>query len=145
MGTFRLARPSRYDFFFFFFMWKMASRRRPIAIFDTGHKIYGNEAEVGQSHADSNTQEIWIVHPPNKSVVRKPLAKTKLSDSVKESLTSWKPIMWDLLLIHWPSPQDDKLIWRLYLNELKKSKEDGAFAREIGVSTSTIAQNSNKR
>ncbi|MFT6404230.1 MAG: 2,5-diketo-D-gluconate reductase B [Marinomonas primoryensis] len=128
MGTFRLQDQVAYDSV------KMALEEGYRHI-DTA-QIYGNEAEVGQAIADSNTprDELFITT----KVWFEAFSEDKFIDSVKESLTKLKTDYVDLLLIHWPSPQDE-VDMALYLNELKKSKEMG-FAREIGVSNFTIAQ-----
>ena len=69
--------------------------------FDTA-QIYGNEAEVGQTLADSGvargqvfvTTKIWTEH----------LAADALIPSLEESLRKLRMDTVDLTLIHWPSP-----------------------------------------
>ncbi|MGO2512483.1 2,5-didehydrogluconate reductase DkgB [Marinomonas polaris] len=128
MGTFRLQDKVAYDSV------NMALEEGYRHI-DTA-QIYGNEAEVGQAIADSGiprdelfiTTKVWF----------EAFSEDKFIDSVKKSLTKLKSDYVDLLLIHWPSPQDE-VDMVLYLNELKKSKEMG-LALEIGISNFTIAQ-----
>ncbi|ETX11022.1 aldo/keto reductase [Marinomonas ushuaiensis DSM 15871] len=127
MGTFRRQDKVAYDSV------KMALEEGYRHI-DTA-QIYGNEAEVGQAIADSGiprdelfiTTKVWF----------EAFSEDKFVESVKESLSKLKIDYVDLLLIHWPSPQDE-VDMTLYLNELKKTKKMG-LAREIGISNFTIA------
>ncbi|MDF1762910.1 MAG: 2,5-didehydrogluconate reductase DkgB [Oleibacter sp.] len=99
-------------------------------------QIYDNESEVGQALVDSEvpreeyflTTKVWRTH----------LNRTGFIPSVKESLEKLGTDYVDLLLIHWPSPED-KTPMDEYLGELVKAKEMG-LTKHIGVSNFTIAQ-----
>lgn len=128
MGTFRLEGQVAYDSV------KMALEEGYRHI-DTA-QIYGNESELGQAIADSGiardelfiTTKVWI----------ESFTEDAFLDSVKSSLAKLKTDYVDLLLIHWPSPDND-VPMVVYLGELKKAKEQG-LTREIGISNFTISQ-----
>ncbi|MEG3759018.1 2,5-didehydrogluconate reductase DkgB [Pseudoalteromonas carrageenovora] len=97
-------------------------------------QIYGNEAQVGQAISDSGipradifiTTKVWNAN----------LNKASFIDSVKESLSKLQTDYVDLLLIHWPSPENNEPMEE-YLGELVKAKELG-LAKNIGVSNFSI-------
>lgn len=97
-------------------------------------QIYGNEAQVGQAISDSGvsradlfiTTKVWNAN----------LNKASFLDSVKESLIKLQTDYVDLLLIHWPSPENNESMQE-YLGELVKAKELG-LAKNIGVSNFTV-------
>lgn len=99
-------------------------------------QIYGNEDQVGDALRTQNidredlfiTTKVWFDHFGNDSFI----------ESVHESLAKLKVEYVDLLLIHWPSP-DDKVPMKEYLSSLKQAKEEG-LTRHIGVSNFTIDQ-----
>jgi len=99
-------------------------------------QIYDNEASVGRAIKDSNVSrdEIFVTT----KVWNDKLSKAKFVDSVKESLDKLQLSYVDLLLIHWPAPENGESMEE-YLGELKRVKEMG-LTREIGVSNFTIAQ-----
>ncbi|MFG6666175.1 2,5-didehydrogluconate reductase DkgB [Halomonas sp. HNIBRBA4712] len=112
------------------------------AALDAGYRhidtaqFYGNEETVGEVLRDSSvprgdiflTTKVWFDR----------LEPSDLKQSVDESLSKLKTEYVDLLLIHWPSPNDD-VPMRDYLSALKEVKAEGK-ARHIGVSNFTIAQ-----
>ncbi|WNL38159.1 2,5-didehydrogluconate reductase DkgB [Halomonas sp. PAMB 3232] len=99
-------------------------------------QFYGNESTVGEAIRDSSvprsdiflTTKVWFDQ----------LEPAALKASVDESLSKLKTEYVDLLLIHWPSPNDE-VPMRDYLTALKEVKAEGK-ARHIGVSNFTIAQ-----
>lgn len=99
-------------------------------------QFYANEETVGEALRDSSvprsdiflTTKVWFDR----------LTPSDLRKSVNESLARLKTDYVDLLLIHWPSPNDD-VPMRDYLTALKEVKAEGK-ARYIGVSNFTIAQ-----
>ena len=99
-------------------------------------QIYDNESEVGSALADFElerdefflTTKVWNSH----------LNRTGFIPSVKESLEKLSVDYVDLLLIHWPSPEDNAPMDE-YLGELLKAKQQG-LTKHIGVSNFTIAQ-----
>ncbi|MBY6185389.1 2,5-didehydrogluconate reductase DkgB [Marinobacter hydrocarbonoclasticus] len=99
-------------------------------------QIYGNEAEVGQAIADSGiardalfiTTKVWMDK----------LEEDKFLPSVNESLAKLKTDYVDLLLIHWPLP-DDGVAMERYLTQLYVAQQQG-LARHIGVSNFTCQQ-----
>lgn len=99
-------------------------------------QIYGNEAEVGDVLADSGiardeiflTTKVWYDR----------LVPGDLEKSVDESLERLKTDYVDLLLIHWPSPNDE-VAMEDYLPALHRVKASGK-ARHIGVSNFTCDQ-----
>lgn len=99
-------------------------------------QFYGNEAEVGEVLANSGigrneiflTTKVWYDR----------LVPGDLEKSVDESLERLKTDYVDLLLIHWPSPNDE-VAMEDYLPALKRVKTSGK-ARHIGVSNFTRAQ-----
>ncbi|QEM80498.1 2,5-didehydrogluconate reductase DkgB [Halomonas binhaiensis] len=103
--------------------------------FDTA-QFYDNEAEVGATLNDSDVprEELFITT----KVWWDRLEPTDLKASVDESLQRLGMSYVDLLLIHWPSP-DNAVPMQDYLTALKEVKEAGK-ARHIGISNFTIAQ-----
>ncbi|MBY5970230.1 2,5-didehydrogluconate reductase DkgB [Halomonas denitrificans] len=99
-------------------------------------QFYGNEAEVGSAIAASSVprSEIFLTT----KVWWDRLEPVALKASVEESLSKLGTDYVDLLLIHWPSP-DDEVPMRDYLTALKDVKDAGK-ARHIGVSNFTKAQ-----
>ena len=97
-------------------------------------QIYGNETQVGKAIADSGierselfiTTKVWNAH----------LNENSFLDSVRESLDKLQTDYVDLLLIHWPSPENNELMDE-YLNELINAKNQ-KLAKHIGVSNFTI-------
>ncbi len=98
-------------------------------------QIYGNEAEVGRAIADSgiDRSELFITT----KVWNAQLNQKEFIDSVHTSLKKLQLDYVDLLLIHWPSPENGEPMHE-YLTELKKAKESG-LTRYIGLSNFTIA------
>lgn len=98
-------------------------------------QVYDNEKEVGKAIIDSgvNRKEIFLTT----KVWNDRLSPAMLLDSVRESLQKLKTDYVDLLLVHWPSPEDGTPMG-IYLQEMLKAKELG-YARNIGVSNFTIA------
>ncbi len=99
-------------------------------------QFYGNEKEVGEAIRDSSvprsdiflTTKVWFDN----------LEPTTLKASVDESLQKLGTDYVDLLLIHWPSPENEVPMVD-YLTALKEVKAEGK-ARSIGISNFTIAQ-----
>lgn len=99
-------------------------------------QIYGNEEQVGDAIQTNGiaredfflTTKVWYERFGNDSFI----------PSVHESLAKLKTDHVDLLLIHWPSP-DDKVPMEQYLKSLAQAKADG-LTRHIGVSNFTIEQ-----
>ncbi|MBY6112484.1 2,5-didehydrogluconate reductase DkgB [Halomonas sp. DP1Y21-3] len=98
-------------------------------------QFYGNEAEVGSAIEASSVprDEIFLTT----KVWWDRLDPVSLKASVEESLSKLGTGYVDLLLIHWPSP-DDEVPMRDYLTALKEVKVAGK-ARHIGVSNFTKA------
>lgn len=98
-------------------------------------QIYNNEAEVGEAlqHSHVNRDEIFLTT----KVWNNHLNQTTFVASVKESLQKLKTEYLDLLLIHWPSPENNESMQE-YLTELLAVKNLG-LTRHIGVSNFTIA------
>lgn len=127
MGTFRLEGDVAYD--------------SVTMALDAGYRhidtaqIYGNEAEVGRALADSGIErdELFITT----KVWNDKLNTQDFLPSVRESLKKLQTDYVDLLLIHWPSPENNTPM-KEYLGELLKAKEQG-LAKHIGVSNFTIA------
>ncbi|WP_458525976.1 2,5-didehydrogluconate reductase DkgB [Onishia taeanensis] len=99
-------------------------------------QMYGNEAEVGQAIAESRVprDEIFLTT----KVWHDRLTPDALKQSVDESLAKLGTDHVDLLLIHWPSP-DDEVPMRDYLTALREVQKAGK-TRHIGVSNFTRAQ-----
>lgn len=99
-------------------------------------QFYGNEKDVGEAIRDSSvprsdiflTTKVWFDN----------LEPATLKASVNESLQKLGTDYVDLLLIHWPSPEDEVPMVD-YLTALKEVKAEGK-ARHIGISNFTIAQ-----
>ncbi|MCU4675915.1 2,5-didehydrogluconate reductase DkgB [Catenovulum sp. 2E275] len=98
-------------------------------------QIYGNEAEVGQAIADSKIQrdELFVTT----KVWNAQLNHAEFIESVNQSLNKLQLSSVDLLLIHWPSPENGEPMQE-YLTELKNAKTAG-LAKHIGVSNFTIS------
>ncbi|ALM51217.1 2,5-didehydrogluconate reductase DkgB [Halomonas huangheensis] len=99
-------------------------------------QFYGNEKDVGAAINASAVprEEIFLTT----KVWWDRLEPQDLKDSVDESLARLEMDHVDLLLIHWPSP-DNALPMSAYLTALKEVQSAGK-ARHIGVSNFTIAQ-----
>lgn len=99
-------------------------------------QMYGNEAEVGQAIAESSVprEEIFLTT----KVWHDTLKPDDLKKSVDESLEKLGTDYVDLLLIHWPSPNDE-VPMRDYLTALREVQKAGK-TRHIGVSNFTMAQ-----
>lgn len=99
-------------------------------------QIYGNEAAVGRALKDSGLarENLFITT----KVWNENLNKAKFVESVKESLNKLQLDYVDLLLIHWPSPENGETMQE-YLTELKRVKEMG-LTKQIGLSNFTVAQ-----
>ncbi|WP_249979122.1 2,5-didehydrogluconate reductase DkgB [Vreelandella olivaria] len=99
-------------------------------------QFYNNEAGVGQAIVSSSvpreeiflTTKVWFDN----------LEPATLKASVDESLKKLGSDYVDLLLIHWPSPNDAVPMVE-YLSALKEVKQVGK-ARRVGVSNFTIQQ-----
>ncbi|MEQ6917527.1 2,5-didehydrogluconate reductase DkgB [Halomonas aquatica] len=99
-------------------------------------QMYENEQDVGAAIAESDvpreslflTTKVWHDR----------LEPASLKASVQESLDRLGTDYVDLLLIHWPSPEDE-VPMADYLNALREVQQAGQ-ARHIGVSNFTIAQ-----
>lgn len=97
-------------------------------------QIYKNEAEVGQAIAESGvprdqlfiTTKIWVDH----------YAADKLIPSLRESLAKLRTDHVDLLLIHWPAP-DNGVELPEYMQALAEAKHQG-LTRQIGISNFNI-------
>ncbi|MEC8377420.1 MAG: aldo/keto reductase, partial [Pseudomonadota bacterium] len=99
-------------------------------------QIYGNEESVGRAIKDSSVEreDIFVTT----KVWNDKLNKSQFVDSVKESLNKLQLSYVDLLLIHWPSPENGESMEE-YLGELLRVKEMG-LTKAIGVSNFTVAQ-----
>jgi len=99
-------------------------------------QVYDNESDVGQAIANSPvarediflTTKVWMDY----------YRKADFQNSVKDSLKRLQTDYVDLLLCHWPSP-DNEVPMAEYLGELKAAQEAG-LTRHIGVSNFTNAQ-----
>ena len=99
-------------------------------------QIYENESEIGDLLATSGvdrselfiTTKVWYTN----------LTRDAFIPSVRESLAKLKTDYVDLLLIHWPSP-DEEVPMEEYISQLLESRELG-LARNIGISNFTIDQ-----
>ncbi|MCW4149796.1 2,5-didehydrogluconate reductase DkgB [Halomonas sp. 18H] len=99
-------------------------------------QFYGNEADIGAAIAESDVprEEIFVTT----KVWHDRLRPDDLKASVEESLARLRMMQVDLLLIHWPSP-DDAVPMEDYLLALSDVQKDGK-TRHIGVSNFTRAQ-----
>ncbi len=99
-------------------------------------QFYGNEEAIGDGiqTAGINREELFVTT----KVWHDHLDKGSFIPSVHESLNKLKMAYVDLLLIHWPSPNDN-IPMENYLASLKQAKEEG-LTRHIGVSNFTMAQ-----
>jgi 2,5-diketo-D-gluconate reductase B len=99
-------------------------------------QIYGNEEAVGRAIKDSAVarEDLYVTT----KVWNDKLNKASFVDSVKESLAKLQLDYVDLLLIHWPSPENGESMEE-YLGELLKVKTLG-LTKEIGISNFTVAQ-----
>ncbi|MFC0337312.1 2,5-diketo-D-gluconate reductase B [Kushneria avicenniae] len=99
-------------------------------------QVYGNEAEVGQAIADSGvareevflTTKIWTDRFHHDDLIK----------SLEESLERLGTDYVDLVLLHWPSP-DNEVPVAESISALVEAKHRG-LTRDIGVSNFTIAQ-----
>ncbi|MBU2977489.1 2,5-didehydrogluconate reductase DkgB [Alteromonas sp. C1M14] len=99
-------------------------------------QFYGNEEQIGDAIKTSGlprddffiTTKVWHEN----------LDQGSFMPSVHESLNKLKLDYVDLLLIHWPSP-NQQIPMSTYLSLLKQVKDEG-LARHIGVSNFTMAQ-----
>jgi 2,5-diketo-D-gluconate reductase B len=99
-------------------------------------QAYENEADVGDAisacelprHELFVTTKVWFEN----------LCADKFITSVQNSLIQLNTDYVDLLLIHWPSPEN-KVPMTEYLNELKACKDRG-LTQHIGVSNFTQSQ-----
>lgn len=97
-------------------------------------QIYDNEAAVGQAIEESAvprdelfiTTKIWIEN----------LSPEKLIASLEESLQKLRTDYVDLMLIHWPSPNDTVAV-EAFMPALLEAKKQG-LTRQIGISNFTI-------
>ena len=97
-------------------------------------QIYGNEAEIGQTIADSGvprdelflTTKIWTEN----------LSRARLADSLRDSLARLRTDRADLVLIHWPSPGDAVPVAET-MAALRDARDQG-LTRAIGVSNFTV-------
>lgn len=103
-------------------------------------QIYGNEEAVGRAIKDAIAnnlvarEDLYVTT----KVWNDKLNKASFVDSVKESLEKLQLSYVDLLLIHWPSPENGESMEE-YLGELLRVKEMG-LTKEIGISNFTVAQ-----
>ena len=103
-------------------------------------QIYGNEEAVGRAIKDAIAnnlvarEDLYVTT----KVWNDKLNKASFVDSVKESLEKLQLSYVDLLLIHWPSPENGESMEE-YLGELVRVKEMG-LTKEIGISNFTVAQ-----
>lgn len=99
-------------------------------------QVYGNESEVGQAIADSGvareeiflTTKIWTDRFHHEDLIK----------SLEESLERLGTDYVDLVLLHWPSP-DNEVPVAESISALVEAKHRG-LTRNIGVSNFTIAQ-----
>lgn len=103
--------------------------------FDTA-QFYGNEADVGDAIRDSSVHRSDIFLTTK--VWWDKLEPATFKASVDESLEKLGTGYVDLLLIHWPSPEDE-VPMADYLTALKDVKEEGK-AHHIGISNFTCSQ-----
>ncbi|MCL7939046.1 2,5-didehydrogluconate reductase DkgB [Halomonas sp. ATCH28] len=99
-------------------------------------QMYDNEQDVGAALAESEVprEDLFLTT----KVWHDRLAPASLKASVRESLEKLGTDYVDLLLIHWPSP-DDAVPMADYLTALREVQQAGQ-ARHIGVSNFTNAQ-----
>lgn len=99
-------------------------------------QFYGNEEQIGDAIKTSGcsrddffiTTKVWFEN----------LDVAHFIPSVHESLSKLKVEQVDLLLIHWPSPEQ-QVPMSTYLPLLKQAKEEG-LTKQIGVSNFTMGQ-----
>lgn len=97
-------------------------------------QIYGNEAEIGQTIAESGvardelfvTTKIWVDN----------YSKEKLIPSLMDSLAKLRTDYVDLTLIHWPAP-DNGVALNEFMTALAEAKAQG-LTRNIGISNFNI-------
>ncbi|NMH58859.1 2,5-didehydrogluconate reductase DkgB [Alteromonas ponticola] len=99
-------------------------------------QIYGNEEEVGDAIQTNgiDREELFVTT----KVWYEKLGRDHFIPSVHTSLSKLKTDYVDLLLIHWPYPNND-IAMDEYLNCLAEAKEQG-LCRHIGVSNFTLSQ-----
>lgn len=126
MGTFRLKQKVCYD---------AVSSALEVGFrhIDTA-QLYDNEQSVGEAIGDSGIarDEIFVTT----KVWNDKLNEKDFIPSVQESLDKLKLESVDLLLIHWPSPENNEPMQE-YLAELASAKSHG-LTRHVGVSNFTI-------
>lgn len=103
-------------------------------------QIYGNEDAVGRAIKDAITNKLVAREDlyVTTKVWNDKLNRASFVDSVKESLEKLQLSYVDLLLIHWPSPENGESMQE-YLGELLRVKELG-LTKEIGISNFTVTQ-----
>ncbi|MFL9888639.1 2,5-didehydrogluconate reductase DkgB [Paraburkholderia agricolaris] len=97
-------------------------------------QIYGNEAEIGKTIAESGvardelfvTTKIWVDN----------YSKEKLIPSLMDSLAKLRTDYVDLTLIHWPAP-DNGVALKEFMTALAEAKAQG-LTRRIGISNFNI-------
>lgn len=96
---------------------------------------YDTEKTVGEAvrRADLDRNEVFITT----KVADTQLSPARFMPSVRQSLDTIGVDQVDLLLIHWPVPED-VVPFESYVSALKQAQDDG-HARLIGVSNFTIA------
>lgn len=99
-------------------------------------QFYGNEDAVGDGIKTAGIEREALFLTTK--VWHENLDQGTFIPSVHESLNKLKTDYVDLLLIHWPSP-NDHIPMETYLASLKQAKEEG-LARHIGVSNFTMDQ-----
>ena len=99
-------------------------------------QFYDNEAEIGEllATADVARADLFLTT----KVWHENLASEKFIASVRESLARLKTDYLDLLLIHWPSPEE-AVPMEEYISGLLEARKLG-LTRHIGVSNFTIRQ-----
>ncbi|MCM2130208.1 2,5-didehydrogluconate reductase DkgB [Larsenimonas rhizosphaerae] len=97
--------------------------------------FYDNEAAVGRALKDSDIprEKLFVTT----KVWHDRLSEGEVTASIKESLEKLGLDYLDLVLIHWPSPNDE-VPMESYIGELDQAREDG-LTRHIGVSNFTVA------
>lgn len=99
-------------------------------------QIYENEREIGDilQSLDYRRENLFLTS----KIWTSNLSRSKLLDSLKQSLLDLKTDYLDLTLIHWPSPKNEVPL-KESLTELMHAKEQG-LTKSIGISNFTIDQ-----
>ena len=102
-------------------------------------QIYENEREIGDilQSLDYRRENLFLTS----KIWTSNLSRSKLLDSLKQSLLDLKTDYLDLTLIHWPSPKNEVPL-KESLTELMHAKEQG-LTKSIGISNFTIKDNNN--